>query len=127
MKYLLGFVMVFAFSGCSFFKTAACDAQKAISPVLSGVVSSQLACAHPEVVQSLIDAQLAKTQLCTVSVVAKGVAKNAVGADLLCPIAIDAVMIGVIAQIPPDAGCTGGPAADVIKTKLIAACEQIPL
>ena len=114
MKKLI-IVTLLAFVGCT--KTPVCDAGKAVSGVVSAQIAVQLECKNVDAIKAYIDGQLSKANIC-------GPAATGVIGDVVCGPFVDGLLSGALAQVPSDWQCTGGPAKDVLKTKLLDACKK---
>jgi hypothetical protein len=122
MKGLIAFVLLFTVAGC----TTVCELAKSGATALAPVISSPevLNCTGTAAIQSWLDSQLVKLNVCSTSTkVAKvvGFTVNDVG-SLVCAPLVAILSDTALKQIPPDWSCAGGVLTDSAKAKLLAAC-----
>lgn len=130
MKKLLFAVVAFAMVGCTKSNPVVCAVQDSVVSIVSGAVTSELACKNLDAVKADIAVQVGKLNLCKPAAAAPAApaitaqavtAQGAVG-NVICAPVIDVLMGGVLSTIPATWGCTGGLPADKLKAAALAAC-----
>lgn len=116
--------LLFAFTGCTLFKSAACDVSKNISATVGPIVAAKLSCSNPANVTTWIQAQLDKTTVCDKASAVKGV--SGIG-TIVCPLAADTIIAGLAGTIPSDWGCssTGGDVGAALRDQIVTACQGV--
>lgn len=101
-------------------KDQICEAGKVGTAVVAVKLSEELACTNLEAIKVDLEAKLVDLKLCPK---VEGLAKSAIG-DAICGPMVEGLVGGSLTQLPAAWGCTGGPLADEVKAKLIAACKK---
>ena len=124
MKKTALMVLVLALTACTEEKKQelACQVEAKATAAISATIVKELACADAAAVEADIKVAMEKTNLCKKQE-EQPVAQSALG-DLLCPLASDAAVVYLQAQIPASWKCTGGDKKDQLKQLLTDECKK---
>lgn len=118
MRFLLLFLMAFAFTACT--KTQICDNAKKITATAAPALAAAAECEVPSEVEAWMNDILADVKLCE-----KPVVSGPIG-EFLCPIAYDAVHKAILEKgFPPKAKCKKIPGEDALKPAFMGVCTKI--
>lgn len=122
-KIILAIFVLFGVAGC----TTVCNLAKSGAAALAPVIASPvvLNCTGTAAIQSWLDGQMAKLNVCQSTKLAKvaSISVNDAG-DLVCGPLVAILTETALKQIPADWGCSGGILTDSAKAKLLAACND---
>lgn len=125
MKLLMTVLFTMIFMACT--KTQVCDSAKTVAGVVASQAAVQLDCKNVDVIRADIDKKLVDLKICeltaTPPVAGTISVKSAIG-DVVCKPLVEGLVGGALTQVPATWGCAGGPVTDVVKTKLIEACQK---
>lgn len=118
---ILLFGVLFLTLACT--KDDVCKTAKTASVFISNEVAVQLSCKNAGAIQEDINAILVKVNICKAP--ETGVSALGPIGDLICKPVIDALVAGLVTQIPAKYECSGsGTITDDLKAKLVAACAK---
>lgn len=118
---VLALTLVFA-TACT--KDQICDKAKSAAVLVAGEVATQLSCKNASAIQADMEALLVKAKLCEAAAAPSISALGPIG-DIICKPVIDALVAGLVTQIPAKYECSGdGKLTDELKAKLVAACAK---
>jgi hypothetical protein len=119
-KFILAFGLIFAFTGCSLFKKAACDATKTISAAGAPLIAAKGACKNPAAIQAWIQTNLEKTKVCEPPA-------GITAGEIVCPGAADTLILLAGSKVPEDWQCDPalGDFGTWFKDAFITGCKTV--
>jgi hypothetical protein len=118
MVFALFAVFALLITGCTKGEDAGCAVAKTASSLVAAQVSTTLSCKNLDAVKEDIDAQISKTKICD-----QNTAQGPVG-EMVCPMAVSAVMGGALKAIPAKWECSGGMPAEKLQELLLTQCKK---
>jgi hypothetical protein len=117
MKVLLLIAITFGMIGCTKDKAkdVLCSTGKAAASLIAAQVAVQLDCKNVGAIQTELESKLVDLKICSPT------PAGAVG-EVVCKPIIDALLAGVLTQVPASWECSGGQLGEDAKAKLLESC-----
>lgn len=107
---------------CTSVEPVVCAVETSAASALSNQIASALTCTNTAAIQSDILASLGKANVCSTTVASFKSLKGPIG-DIVCPIAVTAVLGLVSDKVPSSWGCSAT-STSTLGTLLTTACES---
>lgn len=107
---------------CTTVTPVVCAVETSAASAISTQVASALTCTNTAAITADVLSALGKANLCSTPVSSSKTLKGPIG-DLVCPIAVTAVLGLVAGKVPASWGCSGASTSN-LGTILTNACEQ---
>lgn len=105
-------------------KEKICDTGKKAATLLTAEIAVSLDCANTAAIQVDIEKKLVDLKVCAAPTTDAVKPMGAIG-DVVCKPIVDAIVAGLLTQVPSSWECKGGKVSEDLKTKLLAQCSKV--